>query len=97
VQWRFELVESAFRGGGDDVAWETIEELLKDGVGPREMDQQIDRLFRAGVLSHRHHERIRDLFGERRLNKLSRTSRRLQQQTQMEPWKKALQGLKLEE
>ncbi len=97
VEWRFELVESALRGGGDAVAWDTIAELIADGATPREVDHHLERLFLSGVLSHRHHDALRELFGERKLRKLDRLSRRLQRQETMEPWKKALQGLKLKE
>lgn len=97
IQWRFELVESALRGGGDEVAWDTLMEIIADGATPRDVDQHLERLFRAGVLSVQHHEAIRQLFDARKLRKLPRTSQRLQRQDALDPWKKALQGLAVDD
>ena len=97
AEWTFELGELALGAGDEALWWRLLRELLKQDPNPRAVDTNIARLFDDGLLTADHAKTIRKLLdkhgGPRRYPKIRE---RVKPPEQVDDWKKALVGLKLD-
>ena len=96
AEWTFECGEGALRADEDEMWWRQLKQLLKLDPNPRALDANLEQLLRGGQLKQSHVDKLRDLLdrhgGPRRF---PRIYRKIKTQDDLDPWKKALLGVKL--
>ena len=96
AEWTFECGEKALRIADDEMWWRQLKRLLKLDPNPRAVDGNLEQLMREGLLEESHVDKLRDLLdrqgGARRF---PRIYRKLKTPDDLDPWKKALLGMKL--
>jgi len=98
AEWSAELARTALRLGDRDLWWRCVKRLLKMHANPRALDSFLLGLARDGVLSGDDLEPLHKLLerhGGR--NRFPGIYRKFKVQDEMDPWKKALQGIELED
>jgi tetratricopeptide (TPR) repeat protein len=97
AEWTFEISKLALAAGNEAQWWRLLRQLLKSDPNPRAVDLNLAQLFDDGVLGPDHAKDLRKLLdrhgGPRRFPKVRE---RIKPPEEVDDWKKALVGLKLD-